>query len=97
MKKFIKGTFELDQNIVNEEEYFQFYEPHLNEIIEWAEEHGIAMRFGVSDNNKYLCEYKVTGNTKKICKEFVADIKRELKAVWPKARSILEISGEQVF
>ena len=97
MKKFIQGTFELDQNIVNEEEYFKFYEPHEKEIIEWAVEHDIAMRFGVSDNNKYLCEYKVTGQTKKICKEFVADIKRKLKSVWPKAQSVFEVYGERIF
>ena len=97
MKKFIKGTFELDKNIADVDAYSKFYESHLKEIIEWAEEHSIAMRFGTSDNNKYLCEYKVTGSTKKICKEFVADIKRELKAVWPKAQSVFEVYGEQVF
>lgn len=42
-KKFIRGTFELEQNVTDLEAFEHPKMPKLMEIIEWAKKNGVAM------------------------------------------------------
>lgn len=59
MKKFIKGTFELDKDIVNLEEYEEKHKRAILEILDWAESFDVGINMGTADDNTYLIEYKI--------------------------------------
>ena len=96
IKKFIRGTFELERNVTDLEGFEQPKRPKLMEIIEWAKENGVAVTFGTSDDNTYLCEFDVEARTREMCKGYVSELKSMLKEIFPKTQRIIEWSGDKV-
>lgn len=93
MKKFIKGTFELDQNIGDLNEYEAKKELYVKSIIQWANEHNVDVLLGESEDNSYLCEYVAKANTNALCKGYVAELKQMLKVGFPKIKLLYQASG----
>lgn len=54
MKKFIKGTLELDQNVTDLEAYEEKHKNAIEELIDWANSFDVAINMGTSDDNTYL-------------------------------------------
>ena len=59
MKKFIKGTFELDQNVVDLEGYEEKHRKAIDEIVDWANSFDVGIGMGTASDNSYLLEYKI--------------------------------------
>lgn len=93
MKKFIRGTFELEQNIGDFDAYEDRKELYIKSIIQWAKEHDIDVILGESEDNCYLCEYIVKANTSALCKGYVSELKHMLKIGFPKMRLLYQASG----
>lgn len=93
MKKFIKGTFELDQNIGDLTEYEAKKELWLKSVIQWANEHDIEIVFGASDDDCYLCEYMARANTSSLCRGYAAELRKMLKIGFPKIKLLYQASG----
>ena len=49
---------------------------------------------GTSEDNTYLVEYKVIGNTLAYCKGIVAELKSMLKKEWKKTNSVFQANGD---
>lgn len=94
MKKFIKGTLELDTNVHDLVAYESGKEPALRAIFDWADERGIALRVGTSDDGAYLCEYKVIARTVAGCRGYVSELRHLLKPHFPKVETIFQASGD---
>lgn len=94
MKKFIKGTFELDQDVVNLEEYEEKHKRAIEEIIDWANDFNVGINMGTSDDNTYLIEYKIVGKTASFCKGLLSELKSMLKDEWKKTKSLWQGSGD---
>lgn len=97
MRKFIRGTFELDQNVTDLVEYEKKHETMLNNLIAWAQRLNIAINIGTSEDNTYLCEYKIVGATVKYCKGLCSELKKMLKAEFPKTELVWQGSGDVLF
>lgn len=97
MRKFIKGTFELDQNVTDLVEYEKKHETMLNNLVEWATRLNIAINIGTSEDNTYLCEFKIVGATASYCRGLCSELKQMLKAEFPKIKSIWQGSGDVLF
>ena len=94
MKKFIKGTFELDKDVINLEEYEDNHTIAIEEIIDWANSYNVAINMGTSDDNTYLLEYKIVGKTASLCKGLLSELRSMLKDEWKKAQSVWQASGD---
>lgn len=97
MKKFIKGTFELEKDVTDLVAFEEPIKPQLLEIIEWANKYEIGITFGTSDDNTYLCEFDVTAKTVQMCKGYVAELNAMLKDIFPKTRKIIEWRGDKLW
>ena len=93
MKKFIRGTFELEQNIGDLNVYEAKKELYVKSIVQWANKHCVDVLLGESEDNCYLCEYVVRANTDALCKGYVAELKHMLKIGFPKIRLLYQASG----
>lgn len=96
-KKFIRGTFELEQNVTDLEAFEKPKLSHLNYIINWATDNGVKVIFGTSEDNTYLCEFEAVANTVQMCKGYVTELKSMLKTIFPKANVIVEWRGEKLW
>lgn len=94
MKKFIKGTFELDKDVINLEEYENKHTIAIEEIIDWANSYNVAINMGTSDDNTYLLEYKIVGKTVSLCKGLLSELRSMLKDEWKKTQSVWQASGD---
>lgn len=97
MKKFIKGAFELDQNVTNLEEYEKEHKWAIDYIISWGNKYDIGINIGTSDDNKFLIEYRIVGDTVTYCKALLSKLKSMLKDEWKKTKSLYEISGKTIY
>jgi hypothetical protein len=61
--KFIKGTFELEQNVTDLVAFEEPIEPKLTNILNWGNENGVALQFGTSDDNPELLNGGETNGT----------------------------------
>ena len=95
MKKFIKGTFELEKGVTDLVGFEETIKPQLLEIIDWANKNEIGITIGTSEDNTYLCEFDVTARTVQMCRGYVEELKSMLKAIFPKARKIIEWRGDR--
>lgn len=93
MKKFIKGIFELDQDVINLGEYEEKHKMAIEEIIDWANDFNVRINMGISDDNTYLIEYKIVGNTASFCKSLLSELKSMLKNEWKKTKTLWQSSG----
>lgn len=94
MKKFIKGTFELDRDVVNLEEYEDKHKRAIEEILYWADDFNVAINMGTADDNTYLLEYKIVCNTASLCKGLLSELKSMLKSEWKKTKSLWQSGGD---
>lgn len=97
MRKFAKGTFELDLNVTNLEEYEKSRKDFLEGVVSWADKIEMAILFGTSDDGTYLCEFDVKANTKKLCDGYVAELKSMLKSKFPKIRLLYQANGNYLY
>ena len=97
MKKFIKGTFELDKNVVDLEEYENKRKTKILEIVDWCNTFGVAINCGTADDNAYLCEYKIVAKTKAMCNSLLREFKELLKECYPYVKTIWQGSGDQLW
>ena len=93
MKKFIKGTLELDKKVTDLVAYEKRIEKKLDNIIEWCERFDVAVTFGTSDDNTYLCEYRIVANTKALCNGLFRELKELLHEVFPYVKSNWQVGG----
>lgn len=94
MKKFIKGTFELDQNIIDLKEYEEKHRKAIEKIVSWADTFDIGINMGTADDNSYLIEYKIVGKTKSFCNGLLSELKSMLKDEWKKISVVWQGSGD---
>lgn len=94
MKKFIKGTFELDKNITDLVAYEEPMKAKIEKLNEWCTKYGIDFICGTSDDNTYLCEYKIVANTKAMCNGLLKEFKSMLKEMYPYVKLIWQGSGD---
>lgn len=94
MRKFIQGTFELDQNVIDLEGYEEKHKRAIEEIIDWANSFDVGINMGTADDNTYLIEYKIVGNTASFCKGMLSELRSMLKDEWKKAKSLWQGSGD---
>lgn len=92
-KKFIRGTFELEKNVVDLEGFESKIQKQLTEIVNWAKVNNVALNIGTSEDNTYLCEFQATGRTKQMCDGYVAELKAMWKQIFPKTRLLFQASG----
>lgn len=97
MKKFIKGTFELDTNVTDLAAYEQKKETKILAIIDWCNTFNVAVNMGTSDDNTYLCEYKIVAKTKSMCNSLLRELKEMLKECFPYVKLVWQASGDQLF
>jgi hypothetical protein len=97
MRKFIKGQFELDKNVEDLEEYEAKKINKIKEIVEWCNSFGVAIAMGTSEDNTYLCEYKIVARTKQMCNGLLKEMKDMLKATFPYVKLILQESGDCLY
>lgn len=95
MKKFVRGTLMLAECVDDVEAYVDKHRAFLEGIVSWSEKVDIYVLFGASEDNSYLCEYVITGNTIKYCKGVFAELKQMLKPVFPKIQSLFQASGDK--
>ena len=81
-RKFVQGSYTLAVNITDLDAYYQEHKTTIDEIVKWADQVGMYVRFGTSSDNTYLCEYETTQNTKSMCTGLANELKARLKAEW---------------
>lgn len=94
MKKFIQGTFELDQDVINLKEYEEKHKMVITKIIDWANKYDVDINMGISLDNSYLIEYKIVGNTLSFCKGLLSELKSMLKNEWKQMKSLWQGNGD---
>lgn len=95
MRKFIKGTFLLKENVTDIESFEA--EHNIKKFIDFANTQDFEIAFGTSDDNSYLCEYKIVGNTLTYCRSILSCLKVSLKQEFPKMESIWQGNGDIIF
>lgn len=97
MKKFIKGMFKLDEDVVELEAYEELHSVALREIIDYAENHHMDARFGTAEDDTYLMEFVIRGETQQYCKGILSGLRALLKKEWKGKVDILyQASGELI-
>lgn len=81
-RKFVQGSYTLAVNITDPDTYYQEHKTTIDEIVKWAEQVGMYVRFGTSLDNTYLCGYETTQSTKSMCTDLANELKVRLKAKW---------------
>jgi len=94
MKKFIKGVFELDQNVVDLVDYEEKHRRAIEGIIDWANRFNVSINMGTADDNTYLIEYDIVGETASFCKGLLSVLKSMLKAEWKKTTLVWQRIGD---
>lgn len=97
MTKFIKGTFELDENVTDLAAYEEKKKVQILEIVDWCNSFGVAINMGTADDNTYLCEYKIVAKTKAMCNSLLRELKEMLKGCFPYVKLIWQGSGDQLW
>ena len=93
-KKFIKGTFELDKDVTDIVAYEEDKKDNILGIAKWCGESGVLLNMGTADDNTYLCEYKIVGNTKTQCNEILREFKKQLRNCFPCVKMLWQGSGD---
>ena len=97
MKKFIKGSYEIKDNIPDLNFFVEKHRKEFEYLISYANKSNIGFNIGTSNKGDILCEYKVVGQSLKECKAAMSEFKRMLKAIFKKVNSLYEGSGDQIF
>ena len=94
MKKFIRGTLELDKNVTDLVAYEENKKIAIMAILDWCDRVDIGINCGTAEDNTYLCEYKIVANTKRMCIGLLSELKEMLKDVFPYCKSLWQGSGD---
>lgn len=94
MGKFIRGTFELDSGVEDIVAYEEKHKDEIKQLFDWGDKHEISILVGTSEDNYYLCEYEIRGNTASYCKGMQSELKSVLKAAFPKLKFVWSGSGD---
>lgn len=97
MKKFIKGTFELDTNVTDLVAYEEPKKKQLDNLFAWCNRFNIGITVGTSDDNTYLCEYKIVARTKALCNSLLRELKDQLREIYPYVKLVWQGSGDQLW
>ena len=97
MKKFIKGALELDKNVIDLVAYEKPIENKLKAICDWGDTFQIGIQFGSTEDNRYLCEYRITANTKALCNGLFQELKELLHEVFPYVKSLWQMGGSCLY
>lgn len=95
MRKFVRGTLQLEEYVEDTDAYTEKHRKFLESIVEWAERMDMQVTFGASEDNVYLCEYAIIGNTKQYCNGLFSELKGMLKPVFPKTKTLVQYSGNK--
>lgn len=93
MKKFIEGALELDKNVTDLVAYEKPKEKQLKEICDWGDQFKIYIQFGTTEDDRYLCEYRIVANTKALCNGLFRELKELLHEVFPYVKSLWQMGG----
>ena len=96
MKKFIRGTLQLEEYIEDTDAYTEKHRKFLEDVVAWGDRMEVQITIGASNDNAYLCEYVIIGKTSQYCKGLFSELKEMLKPVFPKVKSILQYSGNKI-
>jgi len=96
-KKFVKGTFELDVGVTDLSEYEEKHRQIITRLLKWAEFFDVAIILRTSNDNHYLCEYMITGETAKYCLSLYSELKQMLKSDFPKFETLWQGSGDILY
>lgn len=97
MKKFIKGTFELDKNVTDLVAYEERIKKQIKRLFDWGDSFGVAITLGTADDNTYLCEYKIVARTKSLCNSLLHELKDLLHEIFPYVKLVWQGSGDQLW
>ncbi|MBQ6863255.1 MAG: hypothetical protein IJO14_03335 [Clostridia bacterium] len=97
MRKFIKGAFEIQQNVANVDAFAEQHQSAFDQWVAWADKVDVGISLGTSDDNTFLCEYHVVGQTVAYCKGLVAELKQMIKTEFPKMSSLWQGSGDTLY
>ena len=97
MKKFVKGALELDKNVTDLVAYEKTKELKLKAICDWGDKFGVYIQFGTTEDNRYLCEYRITANTKALCNGLFRELKDLLNDVFPSPKPLWQVGGSCVY
>lgn len=95
--KFIRGAYQLAENVTDLDAFMQEHGDAAKGLIDWADDNDIMMRCGTSDDNCFLCEYKIIRSTVAGCKGMRSELRHEIKARFPKAKEAWYGLGDQLF
>jgi len=93
MKKFIKGTLELDKNVTDLVAYEKPKTKQLEALVKWCDRFNVAIQCGTSDDNTYLCEYRIVAQTKALCNGLFRELKEILHESFPYVKTLWQASG----
>ena len=93
MKKFLKGALELDKNVVDLVEYEKPIEDKLKAICDWGDTYNVYLQFGTTEDNRYLCEFRITANTKALCNGLLKELRELLHRIFPNVKPLWQMGG----
>lgn len=94
MKKFKKGAFTLKEGVTDLVAFEKPIDAQLRQIVHWAEQTGVELAFGTTEDDTYICQYRVVAQTNQLCKGLVAELKAKVKELFPKLSLSYEWSGD---
>ena len=96
MRKFVRGTLQLEEYVEDTDAYTEKHRKFLESMVAWADRMDVQITFGASNDNAYLCEYVIIGNTKQYCNGLFSELKEMLKPVFPKVKTLFQGSGDKL-
>lgn len=97
MKKFIKGTYQINDEIVNLDEFAEQNDVSFKWLIKFANNNDISFNIGTSNDGDILCEYSVVKRTLQECKSAISEFKKHLKKIFKKVDPLYEGNGDKLF
>lgn len=101
MKKLIKGTLILDENIEDRLEYTKKKIDIINKAVSWADEitssnqdTNIDLSVGFTDDDSIVAQYAIKAKTYKVCNANLSELNKILRTAFPKKKSLIQIKGE---
>lgn len=94
--KFVRGSWLLEEHVEDASAYYEQHKAKVDEVIDWANRLDIYVGFGKSEDDTYLCEYEVTGQTARMCKGVAAELKALLKTEWKKVSLGYQVEGNKI-
>lgn len=97
MKKIIKGTYKINDEIVNLNDFVEKNNAIFKFLIKFANDNDIGFNIGLSNKGDILCEYSVIKQTLKECKIALSEFNKKLKMIFKKVEILYEANGDKLF